>query len=116
VASIRKHAKHVDVAIEWKIRVQTVDDVEFGDGQGGDGRACGRDRLGDGHGVGTGLAIVTPEGAEGALGLADVGQVQVAIDIEKDGVAGNATLRVAGQPAKPEEIGGGEEGHAIGRG
>ncbi|NBX47954.1 MAG: hypothetical protein EBT22_12405 [Chloroflexi bacterium] len=94
---IRKRAKHVDVVIEWKIRVQAVDDVEFGDGQGGHGRACGRDRLGDGHGVGTGLAIVTPEGAERALGLADVGQVQVAVDIEKDGVAGNATLRVAGQ-------------------
>ena len=66
--------------------MQAADDMEFSDGFGIAGRG-GFPGLVEGHGVTGGIALFAAEGAELAGSNADVGGIDVAIDVEVSDVA-----------------------------
>ena len=98
--------------LKWKIGMQSADDVEFGDGLGVSG-GCGLESFFQRHGVGAGRVFLAAEGAQTAGGHADVGRIDVAVDVEVGLVAVHAFAHVVGQPADGEDVAGAVEREGV---
>ncbi len=73
-------AEHFEVPVEGEPGVKSADDVDFG-GTGGGGFACDAEDVVVGEFVGTGFAPLAVEFAEFAGEGADVGVIDVAVDV-----------------------------------
>ena len=105
-------ADQVEEELEGQIGVQAADDVELGDGFGVAG-GRGLPSFFEGHGVAGGIALFAAEGAELAGRHADVGGVDVAIDVEVGHVAVHPLAHVVGQPAHGQHVGRAIEREAV---
>ncbi len=74
-------AQHLAIPIEGQFRVQAADDVELGDRFAPAFAGAMPDFL-KRHGVGFGIFGALAEGAKAATGHADVGGIDVAVDVE----------------------------------
>ena len=92
--------------------MEAADDVELGDRFGVAGGG-GRPGLFERHGVGAGLAFFAAERAQAAGRDADVGGVDVAIDVEVGDVAVESLADEVGEPADGEDVAGLVEGDAV---
>ena len=77
-------AQHLAEPVEREFRVQAADDVEFGD-RLAPAFAGAMPDLFQRHGVGLGIAHPLAERAQAATGHADVGGIDVAVDVEVGG-------------------------------
>ena len=91
--------------------MQSTDDVELGDRLGVSG-GCGFESFFQRHGVSAGRIFLASEGAEAAGGDADVGRIDVAIDVEVGLIAMHALANVVRQPADGEDVAGAVEREA----
>ena len=96
-------ADQIEEELERKIGVQAADDVKLGNRLRVAG-SRGFPGLVEGHGVTGGVALFAAKGAELAGGDADVGGVDVAIDVEVGEVAVHPLADVVGQPADCQNI------------
>ena len=96
-------AQQLLVVGERQPGVQPVDDVDLG--QVGGARTHLANRLVDGHGVGAGHALLQArERAELAVGDADVGRVEVHVDVEVGAIAVQPLAHAIGERAERAEI------------
>ena len=97
-------ADQVEEVFERQVGMQAADDVELGDcfGVAGGRRLPG---LFESHGVAGRVALLAAKGAELAGRHADVGGVDVAIDVEVGHVAVHPLAHVVGQPADGQHVG-----------
>ena len=86
--------------------------MEFGDRLGVAG-GCGLESFFQRHGVGAGRVFLAAEGAEPAGGDADVGRIDVAVDVEVGLVAVHALAHVIGEPSDGEDVAGAIEGKRV---
>ena len=96
-------ADEIEEELERKIGVQAADNVKLGNRLRVAG-SRGFPGLVEGHGVAGGVALFAAKGAELAGGDADVGGVDVAIDVEVGEVAVHPLADVVGQPADCQNI------------
>ena len=96
-------ANEIEEEFERQIGVQTADDVKLRDRLR---VARGRRFPGlvEGHGVAGGVALLAAKGAELAGRHADVGRVDVAIDVEVGEVAVHPLADMVGQPAHRQNV------------
>ena len=80
----------------------------------GDGLARDLQRLLDAVRVGVGLARRAVEAAELAVGVADVGLVEMAVDVEVGGAPVQAAADGVGEPAEGGHVFGREKREAVG--
>ena len=102
----------IEEVFEGQIGMQAADDVELGDRFGVAGCRC-LPGFFERHGVAGGVALLAAEGAELARRHADVGGVDVAIDVEVGHVAVHALAHVVGQPAHGQHVAGTVERKAV---
>ena len=102
----------IEKILERQIGMQAADDVELGDRFGVSG-GRGLESLFERHGVGAGRVLLASEGAEAAGRNADVGGIDVPVDVEVGLVAVHALAHVVGQPADGEDVAGTVEREAI---
>ncbi len=93
--------------------MEPADNVKFGDGLAVSGGG-GFKGLFERHGVGAGCVFLAAEGTKAAGGDADVGRINVAVDVEIGLVAVKTLAHVIGQPAHGENVAGAVEGEGIG--
>ncbi len=91
-------AQHLAIPIEGQLGMQTTHDVELGD-RFGVTFARALPDLFDRHGVGFGIAHALAEGAEAATGDADIGGIDMAVDVEIGGIAVQALADQVSQVA-----------------
>ena len=65
------------------------------------------------HGVRLGIALLLAEGAQLATGDADIGGIDVAVDVEISLIAVEALADLVGQPADAQQIGSAVNGQAV---
>ena len=92
--------------------MQAAYDVELGDRFGVAG-SCRLPGLFEGHGVTCCVALGAAEGAETAVGYANVSGVNMPVDVEVGDVAMHPLAHVVGQPAYGQNVAGIVERHAI---
>ena len=93
----------VEEVLERQVRMQTADDVELGHGFAV--ALAGRlPRLLERHGVGSAVALLLAKGAQAAARHADVGGIDVAIDVEEGQVAVQALANQVGKPADGQHV------------
>ena len=102
----------IEEILKWQIGMQAADDVELGDRLGVSG-GRGLEGFFERHGVGAGRVLLAAEGAQAAGGHADVGRIDVAVDVEVRLVAVHALAHVVGQPAHGEDVAGAIEGEGV---
>ncbi len=93
----------VEVILEWQVGMQAADNVEFGDGFGV-ARAGGVPDFFQRHGVRAGHVLLAAEGAQAAGGDADIGVIDVPVDVEVSRVTVHAFANVIGQPADCQDV------------
>jgi len=103
----------IEEILKRQVRMQSADDVEFGDGLAVSGGG-GFERLVERHGVGAGSVFLAAESAEAAGRDADIGGIDVAIDVEIRLAAMHALADVVGHPAHGEDVSGAVESEGIG--
>ena len=110
--SLFEAADQIEEELKRQIGVQAADDVKLGDRFG---VARGRcfPSLVEGHGVAGGVALFAAKGAELAGSHANIGGVDVAIDVEVGEVAVHPLADMVGQPANGQNVGGGVEREAV---
>ena len=105
-------AQHLAVPVERQLGMQPADDVELGDGFAPALAGALPDLL-ERHGVGLGIVRPLAEGAQAATGHADVGGVDVAVDVEIRHVAVQPLAHQVGQVAERQDVGGAVERDAV---
>ena len=105
-------AQHLAIPVERQFRMQSADDVKLGDGLT-PALAGAMPHLVERHGVGLGIAHPFAEGAQAATGHADVGGIDVAVDVEVRLVAVQALADQVGEIAHREDVGGAVERDAV---
>jgi hypothetical protein len=105
-------AQHLAVPIEGELGMEAADDVELGNGFG---VTVARllPNLFERHGVRVGIANAFAEGAELATGDADVGGVDVAVDVEEGLLAVEALADEVRHPAYRQDVGRAVERQAV---
>ena len=93
----------INVVLERQIGMQAADDVKLGDRLGVAGRG-GVPDLFQRHGVGAGRVLLASEGAQAAGRYANVGVVNVAVDIEVSDVAVHPLANMVRQPADRQNV------------
>ena len=101
------------VVLDAELRVQAADDVQLGDVPG-DVAGGDLDRFLHRVGPPPGAAVLLGERAQGAGGDADVGGVQVAVDVEERRVAVEPLADEVGEPPDAEQVRGGRDEHPLG--
>ena len=96
-------AQHLAVPIQRQLRMQAADDVKLGD-RFAPAFAGAMPHLFERHGVGLGIAHLLAEGAQAATGHADIGGVDVAVDVEISGVAVQALAHQVGHVAQRQNV------------
>ena len=105
-------AQHLAEPVQRQFRVQSADDVEFGDGLA-PAFAGALPDLFQRHGVRLGVAHALAEGAQAATGHAHIGGIDVPVDVEVGLRAVQAFAHQVGQVAERQDIGGAVERHAV---
>ena len=105
-------AQHLAVPVERQLRMQSADDVELGDRFA---PALARDMpdLLERHGVGLRILGSLAERAQPATGHADIGGIDVAVDVEVSDVAVQALAHQVGHVAERENVRGPVERDAV---
>src|SRR5690349_21443440 len=83
--------------------MQAADDVKFGDGLRV-ARSGGLECLFQRHGVGAGSVLLAAEGTEAAGGNANVGWVDVPVDVEVSHIPVHSLAHMIGQPAQSKDV------------
>ena len=96
-------AQHLAVPIESQLRMQAAHDVKFGDGFAVALAGLVPD-LFERHRVRLGIALLLAERAQLATGHADIGGIDVAVDVEVSLVAVQALADLVRQPADAQQI------------
>ena len=102
----------IEKILEGQIGMQSADDVKFRDsfvvagGRGFEG-------LFKSHRVRAGRIFLSSKGTQAARGHADIGRIQMAIDVEVSAIAMHALADVIGHPANRENISGAIEGERV---
>src|SRR5947208_29812 len=101
-------ANEVQKILEWQVGMQAAHNVELGDRVG-----ISRSRRLPGffqrHGVGTFTAVLTAESAEPAGRDANVGGINVAVDVEVSDVTVQTLAHLVGQPSDGQHVARAEE-------
>ncbi len=97
-------AQHLAVPVERQLRMQAAHDVEFGNGFRVTMPGLFPDFL-QRHGVRLGILGALAERTQFAARHADIGGIDVAVDVEEGGVAVEAFADLVGQPADAQQIG-----------
>ena len=105
-------AQEIAVPVHGQLGVQPADDVEFG-GTFGMSQAGAMPYLFERHGVGGGILGALAEGAQLAGCHADVGRIDVAVDVEIRDVAVQALAHEVGHVADGEQVGGAVQRQAV---
>ena len=98
-------AQHLAVPVEGQLRMQPADDVELGD-RFAPALARAMPDLLERHGVGLGISRLLAERAEPAAGDADVGGIDVAVDVEVGDVAVQPLAHQVGHVARRARMSG----------
>ena len=96
-------AQHLAVPVQRQLGMQAAHDVEFGDGFAIALAGLVPD-LFKRHRVCLGIALLLAERAQLATGHADIGRIDVAIDVEVSLVAVQPLADLVRQPADPQQI------------
>lgn len=97
-------ADNVLIVFEGLTGVKAADDVQLGNAQG-EGFFGGTEGILDAHEIGFRVVLLTTESAEAAAGDADVGQVDMAVDVEVGEGAAHTQLGFPGEFPELKEIG-----------
>ena len=92
--------------------LQAADDVELGHRLGVAG-GCRLPGLFQRHGVAGRVALLAAKGAQPAVGHANIGGIDVAIDVEVGHIAVHPLAHMIGQPAHRQHVGGAVEHQTI---
>ena len=103
----------IEEILKRQVGMQSADDVKFGDGLAVSGSG-GFESFIERHGVGAGSVLLAAEGAQAAGRDANVGGIDVSVDVEIRLVAVHALANVIGHPAHGENIAGAVESEGIG--
>ncbi len=112
-AALLEAAHHVQEIFEGQIGMQAADHVKFG-GSFAHALFGALPDFFEGEGVGAGRVGIAAEGAEFAMGHANVGGIDVAIDVEVADVAVALLANVVREPAEGEQVGRAVERQAVG--
>src|SRR5674476_1026891 len=105
-------AEHLAEPVQGQCRVQSADDVELGDGLA-PAFAGALPDLFQRHGVRLGVAHPLAERAQAATGHADIGRIDVPVDVKVGFRTVQAFAHQVGQVAERQDIGGAVERHAV---
>ena len=105
-------AQHLAVPIESQLRMQPAHDVELGH-RLAPAFAGAVPHFVERHGVSLGVAHALAEGAQPATGHADIGGVDMAVDVEIGQVAVQPLAHQVGQITHRQDIGRAVERHAV---
>ena len=105
-------AQHLAIPIERQLRMQAAHDVELGD-RFAVAVAGAFPDLFERHGVRLGILGALSESAQAATGDADIGRIDVAVDVEIGDVAVQALAHAIRHPADAQQIGRAVERHAV---
>src|SRR5450631_3548832 len=83
--------------------MQSADNVKFGD-RLAVSRGCGLESFLQRHGVGAGRVLLAPKSTQAAGRHADVGRIQVAVDVEIRRVPVHPLADMIGQPAYGQDV------------
>src|ERR1700722_2640833 len=101
--ALLKARDQIKEILKGKIGMQTADDVELRHRLAVAG-GCGLPGLFESHGVGAFGALLAAKGAKPACGYANIGRVDMPVDIEVSKVAVHALAYVVGQPAHCQNV------------
>src|ERR1019366_2907037 len=93
----------INVVLEWQVGVQAADDVKLRDRFGVTGSSGVPDFV-QRHGVGARGILLAAEGAQAAGGHANIGVVNVAVDVEVGDVPVHPLANVVRQPADRQDV------------
>ena len=102
----------VEEILKGQVRMQSTDDVELGHRFAIAGSRC-RPSLFERHRIGSRRILFPPEGTEAAGCHADIGRVDMPIDVEVGDVAVESLPHVVGQPTYGQNVTRPIEGEAI---
>src|SRR5258708_31747362 len=85
--------------------MKSANDVKLGDSFG-ISRSGSFERFIERHGIGAGRVLLASEGTKAASGYADVGGINVAVDVEIRFVAVHALADIVGHPSDGENVAG----------
>ncbi len=106
-------AQHVRVVLERQVRMQPVDDVDFGQGLMGTAAQLVPDLL-ERHRVRARITRLEPrERAEQAAGDTDVGRLEADVEVVVRARAVTTFALAVGEPAKRQQVGAGEQPDAV---
>ena len=105
-------AQHLAVPVERQLRMQPADDVELGD-RLAPALAGAVPDLFERHGVRLGIARLLAERAQPATRHADVGRIDVAVDVEVGDVAVQPLAHEVGQVAERQDVAGAVQRQAV---
>ena len=101
------------IPVERQLRMQAADDVELGDRFASSPRPARCPDLVERHRVRLRIARLLAERAEPAAGHADVGRIDVAVDVEVRDVAVQPLAHDVGHVAERQDVGGAVQRHAV---
>jgi hypothetical protein len=108
VKALLEAPDQIEKVLQRQVGVQAADNVELGHRLGVAGGRC-LPGLFQRHGVAGRIALLAAEGAQPAVGHANVGGIDVAIDVEVGHIAVHPLAHMVGQPAHRQYIGGAVE-------
>lgn len=102
----------IEKVLERQVGMQAADNVKLGHSFAVSG-CCSLKGLFEGHGIRTGRVLLAPEGAQTTGRNADVGGIDVAIDIEVSAIAVHPFTAVICEPAESQDIGSSVESERV---
>ena len=103
----------IEKILKRQVGMQSADDVKLGDGLAVSG-SRGFEGLFERHGVGAGRIFLAAKGAQAASGDANIGGIDMAIDVEISLVAMHALADVVRHPADGKNVAGAVESEGVG--
>jgi len=95
----------IEELLKRQVGMQSADDVKLRDGLGVAG-SRGLEGLVERHGVGTGRILLAAESAQAACGDADIGRIDMAVDVEVSFVAMHALADEVRHPSDGQNVAG----------
>src|SRR5437879_5369366 len=92
--------------------MQSADDVELGD-RLAVARTCSLESFVESHGIGSGRVFLASERAQAARGDANIGGIDVAVDVEIGFIAVPTLTHMVRHPARGEDVAGAVQGECV---
>src|SRR5712691_1093913 len=102
----------IEKILKWQVGMQSADNVKFRN-RLGVSRCGGLECFFERHGVGAGRILFASEGTQTASRYADVGGINVAVDVEVRLIPVHAFTHMIGQPTDSEDVTGAVQGERI---